>query len=386
MPKFARQYGYPQYESYLYKSQYENTRSNIASFHKYKKNRRAKRNPLRFVLSCSVILAAAIFVLPYTFKSVTKTVFNPAPYESIKTDMYSLAFPTTNYLSNGWFMGYRTFDYAASEKTAQMQPLKENVNMPVLHGELLNLMQQYPMIEPSIYVWEYDTGNYIDINGSKQFPAASIIKIPVLIDLFKSVEAGQLSLDDKMTLKDYYRTEGSGSLQFKAEDSVWTTDNLARVMITDSDNTATSMITSKIGSMTDVNSAIRSWGIKNTEINEWLPDYNGNNKTTARELAQMLYNIDTNDKFLSETSRQKIFDYMGNVRNDRLIHAGLGAGSKFYHKTGDIGKMLGDAGIVTTPNGKKYIVAILANRPYNSFAGKEFIVKASEIIYNYMVK
>ena len=54
------------------------------------------------------------------------------------------------------------------------------------------------------------------------------------------------------------------------------------------------------------------------------------------------------------------------------------------HKTGDIGKMLGDAGIVYTPNGKKYIVVMLVNRPYNSPEGKDFIVKASSIVYNYM--
>ena len=43
--------------------------------------------------------------------------------------------------------------------------------------------------------------------------------------------------------------------------------------------------------------------------------------------------------------------------------------------------MLGDAGIVYAPNGKKYIIVILAMRPHNSYQGKEFIVKASEMIY-----
>ena len=47
--------------------------------------------------------------------------------------------------------------------------------------------------------------------------------------------------------------------------------------------------------------------------------------------------------------------------------------------------MLGDAGIVFAPNGKKYIVVILANRPYNSPQGKDFIVKASKMIYNAIV-
>ena len=101
-------------------------------------------------------------------------------------------------------------------------------------------------------------------------------------------------------------------------------------------------------------------------------------------MAQILYNID-NPKFLSNSSREKIFDYMGHVHNNRLIAAGLPAGATFLHKTGDIGKMLGDAGIVYAPNGKKYIVVIFANRPHNSPLGKEFIVKASQVIYNNMV-
>ena len=157
-------------------------------------------------------------------------------------------------------------------------------------------------------------------------------------------------------------------------------------MITESDNSATNMIMSKIGSMIDVNSAIRQWGLNSTYIQTWLPDLTGNNHTTARDLGTMLYNIDNNPNFLNISSREKIFDYMGHVHNNRLIQPGLGPGALFMHKTGDIGKMLGDAGIVFTPNGKKYIVVILANRPHNSVLGKDFIVKASEIIYNYMVR
>ena len=44
--------------------------------------------------------------------------------------------------------------------------------------------------------------------------------------------------------------------------------------------------------------------------------------------------------------------------------------------------MLGDAGIVITPDGKKYIVSIIAKRPYNHHAGKEFTVRASALIYD----
>ena len=75
---------------------------------------------------------------------------------------------------------------------------------------------------------------------------------------------------------------------------------------------------------------------------------------------------------------------MGHVKNDRLIPQGLGQGATFLHKTGDIGTMLGDAGIVYMPNGKKYIVVIMAKRPHNAQAGKDFIQEASKLIYSHM--
>ena len=103
----------------------------------------------------------------------------------------------------------------------------------------------------------------------------------------------------------------------------------------------------------------------------------------GQDLARMLYNIG-NDEFLSADSREKILDYMGHVKNNRLLVAGLGSGAKCWHKTGDIGHMLGDAGIVRTASGHKYIVAIMAKRPYNNPNGKDFVVRASNAVYNAM--
>ncbi len=398
MPKLARDYNTEYYSNYkassysnvysysTYANEHGRYYSELREHNRPHKKHVKKKSPLQVFISLAVVSFLLFFILPFSFNNVTKAVFVPAPYKNIKIDMDKLAFPTHNYLANTWYLGKRGFNYSANVKNAKMTPLKENVNMPVLRQELMNLAELYPTVKPAVYVWDYDTGNYVDINGSKDYATASIIKIPVLIDVFRTIEAGELSLNDKIPLTEYYRTEGSGSLQFKAANSQYTVDELARRMITESDNSATNMLMAKIGSMTDVNQSIRDWGLKNTYVNSWLPDLAGTNRTTAKEMATMLYNIDTNDKLLSDESRTRIFNYMGHVHNDRLVHAGLGQGSVFLHKTGDIGTMLGDAGIVIAPDGKKYIVVILANRPHNSVAGKDFIVKASEIIYNYMVK
>ena len=343
-----------------------------------------KYNLIHKVLSIGVMILIGCTILPAAFNKVTKSMIFKSPYPEIKVDYKQLVFPTVNYLNNHLFNNELALR-GAEVKKPLMEPIVENARMVGIENAIKNLMSAYPTIHPSVYVWDYDTGHYADINGSELFSAASIIKIPVLLQLFRSIDLNQVSLYDEMTLTEYYRSEGSGGLQFKAENSKYTFDYLARVMITDSDNSATNMIMSKIGSMTDVNQGIRDWGLKHTHVKTWLPDLQGTNHTTAKDLAVMLYNIE-NPKFLSMSSRERIFDYMGHVKNNRLIQAGLGNGASFLHKTGDIGKMLGDAGIVYTPNGKKYIVVILANRPYNSQAGKDFIVHASEIIYNYMVK
>ncbi len=386
MPKLARQYDEGMYTRTPSYGEIRYIRQEQPQIiRRRKKHKARKRNPLKALVSLSLLSIMLFGAMPYSFKKLSKGLFVPTPYSKIKTDLRDIAFPVNNYLANSRILGERQFSYTADSKHAKMLPVKENVNMPVLKQELQNLTELYPTIQPSVYVWDYETGNYVDLNASKIYATASIIKIPVLIDVFKSIEVGQFSLNDKMSLTEYYRTEGSGSLQFKGN-AQYSIDELANKMITESDNSATNMLISKVGSMTDVNSSMRSWGIKNTRVNTWLPDLSGTNYTTAREMAQMLYNIDENSEFLTEESRAKIFNYMGHVHNNRLIQAGLGAGATFLHKTGDIGTMLGDAGIVIQPNGKKYIVVILANRPHNSVAGKDFIVHASEIIYNYMVK
>lgn len=348
-------------------------------------DKKIKRNNfIARAISLTLMSVIGFCVLPIGFKNITGSMFTKSHYPNIKTDYQKLVMPTQNYLHNHWFLGELSLNGAEIKKPA-MLTLPEGEELTSLESQIKNLMPMFPSIHPSVFVWDYETGDFADVNGEETFPAASIIKIPVLLQLFRSIELKQVSLYDEMPLTEYYRSEGSGDLQFKAANSKYSLDTLARVMITHSDNSATNMIMSQIGSMTDVNQGIRDWGLSGTQVNNWLPDLAGTNYTTARDLARMLYNIE-NPKFLSAESREKIFDYMGHVKNNRLIQAGLGDGALFLHKTGDIGKMLGDAGIVYAPNGKKYIVVILANRPYNSPAGKEFIVKASEIIYNYMVR
>ena len=344
---------------------------------------------LRLIVVFSFLSAYMYFIFPTSFNNLIEQVFSPYPIKvSTKpaqnmaqkgfgkqstVDLYSLANPTTNYLSNDMFQNRLLLTPTIQKMHSEVTTMYQTHELSNLKNQLFDLMSQYPMIKPAIYVWEYENGRYVNINAEELYPAASIIKLPVLVRMFKSIEANQMTIYDEMTLTDYYKSSGSGSLQYAQSGRKYTMDDLAKVMIQESDNTSTNMIMSKMGGMDDVNIGLRDWGISKTYVRTWLPDLGGTNKTTAMDLAKILYNLD-NPGFLNINSREYIIDYMSHVKNNRLIAAGLGEGALFVHKTGDIGSMLGDAGIVYAQNGKKYIVVILAKRPYNAPQGKDFIV------------
>ena len=373
--------------------------SNVVIKHSKKKSNPVK-DLFRMLVVFSFLAAFMCFVSPTSYGRLINNVFfqravpintgEPANMavkkwsKPVAADMYSIANPVTNYLSNDMFKNRLLLTPTIQKTHSEVTTMYHTNEMSGLKSQLEGLMAQYPMIKPAIYVWEYENGKFVDINGDSLYSAASIIKLPVLIRLFKSIEAKQMTIYDDMILTNYYQSPGSGNLQYAQTGRKYSLDQLAKTMIQDSDNTSTNMIMAKLGGMDDINAGLRDWGISKTYVRTWLPDLTGTNKTTAKDMAKLLYNLD-NPGFLNINSREYIIDYMSHVKNNRLIAAGLGDGALFVHKTGDIGTMLGDAGIVYAQNGKKYIVVILANRPHNAPQGKDFIVKASSLIYKAIV-
>ena len=382
MPK--RDYGYvpnrdmysTSYEQYYFK----NTPRKVSPVKKRIKKKSKKPSLFRRLITILFLSFMLFYVLPFSFNNYIADIFPHNKKKMLNIDYEQLLYPTHNYLYKDLFLGKYIIKDTEYSKHLMIN-ITESFERNGLKQRLLSLANEYKRIDPAIYVWEYDSKSYVNINADEIYPAASIIKIPVLIEMFREIEQGKFKLNDTMVLEDHYRASGSGRLQYSQGGIAHTMDYLARIMIENSDNSSTNMIIAKMGGMPEVNRAIKRWGLSNTHINNWLPDLKGTNVTTARELAKMFYNIDKTN-IISNKSRKYMADYLGHVKNNRLLQAGLPSDAILLHKTGDIGFMLGDAGIVKTRTGKKYIVVILAKRPYNSFQGKNFIVEASKIIYN----
>lgn len=281
---------------------------------------------------------------------------------------------------DGHFLDTKILDEINTNDPLMKAPNRTD-EMRVLKYRLKNLAITYPQIEAGIFIWDYNTGRYVDINANEVFPTASIIKLPVLFQMYRRVEKGLINLDEKLSVEDFYIAEGSGYLQYVTKGAKFTYKTLAELMIRQSDNTATNIILASVGGMNELNREIKRWGLRKTSMSNWLPDLNGTNLSTPAEMGTILYNL-SNTSLLSMKSSSEIVEIMSRVRNTSLIRSGLPDDVMFIHKTGDIGEMLGDAGIATLPDGRRYIISIMVKRPYNSFAAKEFIVKASKMVYD----
>lgn len=237
--------------------------------------------------------------------------------------------------------------------------------------------------DAGIIIKDMDTGWVISLNKDKPFPAASLLKIPIMAACFNASSNGKISLNDKLVLKASVKTLGSGVLKTFPSGSKFTVEKLIEFMITKSDNTATNMLIGYLGPEY-LNGFFRDYGLSDTVLNRKMMDFRQRKKgvenyTSARDIAfileriykRELLNRDVSDKCLSLLLRQEV--------NDR-IPAKLPDEVAVAHKTGLEKNICHDAGIVFAENGH-FMICVLTKSKNGTRQVKEFISDISLHIY-----
>jgi beta-lactamase class A len=88
-------------------------------------------------------------------------------------------------------------------------------------------------------------------------------------------------------------------------------------------------------------------------------------------------------QLVSLPSRDRILSIMQGNEINNLLPQGLGSGAIIAHKTGNIGSILADVGLVNMPSGKSYIISVMVKRPFNDESAQALIRKISQITYDY---
>ncbi|MGB0560878.1 MAG: serine hydrolase [Spirulinaceae cyanobacterium] len=270
----------------------------------------------------------------------------------------------------------------STELAAQVQfPLRQELTE--LQTRVAELAGQYGRGAVGVFVLDFDTGDYVSWNGRQEFMAASTIKLPLLSLFFQGVDRGKIALSEPLVMTPELIVGEAGQFQYQPPGSQFSALETATQMITVSDNTATNMIIQRLGGQERINQRLRQQGLVQTRLNSSLPDIAGTNLTSPVDLANVLIDIEQGEG-LSIRSRDRILRILAGVINDQLLPMGLvDQEAAIAHKTGTIGKLLADAGLVDMPNGKRYLTVVMVERPDNDPAARTLIQQISREVYDY---
>lgn len=261
----------------------------------------------------------------------------------------------------------------------EAQPFSAALELSDLKEQLIKICNK-PQLHAGVFIVEPSSGKFIDLDGRRAYSAASMIKLPVLVALGQALDSKKVSYDQTLVIRDDLIGGGSGWLQWRKPGSKISLRETAELMIIISDNTATNMIIDLLGGKEQLNSAFAQWGLSHTCINNPLPDLPGTNTTSPYDLAFLLGKINQGKILQAETS-DWIIKTMARNRIRTLLPMGVPAGTTVANKTGDIASLVGDAAIITTKDGHKYIACVSVERPWNDRRANALIRQVSKEAY-----
>jgi beta-lactamase class A len=283
--------------------------------------------------------------------------------------------------------------FIASCSTSKMslQELKTNINKEI-SGQKGTFAVAFKDLQ---------TGEEININDDVVFHAASTMKTPVMIEVYKQAAEGKFSLTDSIELKNEFKSIVDGSIFSldSADDSEHelyrhvgekrTVDSLLYQMIIVSSNFATNLIIQKVGAE-NVTNTMRQLGAKKIEVLRGVEDDKAfeqgrNNTTTAHDLEVIFEKIANGEAVNADASRAMI-NILLDQRFNEVIPAALPPGVKVAHKTGSITHVQHDSGIVFLPDGRKYVLMLLSKDWEDEKNAIHTMVNISSLIYKYVTK
>jgi beta-lactamase class A len=244
------------------------------------------------------------------------------------------------------------------------------------------------------------SGDTLFLNQDTSFHAASTMKVPVMIELFRRANTGSFRMDQGLLMVNQFASivDGSPYSLDVGSDSDSTlyhrigqrvrVDTLLRLMITRSSNFATNTLITLVGADA-VTRSMRSLGAQRIQVLRGVEDGKAfekgmNNTTTARDLAIILRAIE-DGKAGSPAATQEMLAILLAQEFNEKIPAGLPPGTRVAHKTGEITAVSHDAAIIYPTGRKPYVLVVLTRGIADGTRASKLIADISAIIYAHNV-
>ncbi len=245
-----------------------------------------------------------------------------------------------------------------------------------------------------------DTSTRLLVNAKESFHAASTMKTPVMIEVFKQAESGGLSLNDSILLKNEFYSivdsstysmevsrDSEGEL-YTALGQQWPVRDLVIRMITRSSNLATNLLIEHADAR-KVTQTMRELGAPDIQVLRGVEDMKAfeqglSNSTTAFDL-MMIYTALGNNQVASPEATREMLDILLSQEYNDIIPGKLPEEVQVAHKTGWITGVRHDSGLVMLPDGRQYALVILSKEVTDMDATVEMMATASRKVYDFVM-
>ena len=237
------------------------------------------------------------------------------------------------------------------------------------------------------------------VDADKPFHAASTMKVPLMIELFRQADAGTLKLDDPVSIVNTFHSivDGSPYRLSEGDDSdrevyanigkTMTFRQLNEAMITVSSNFATNLLIEKLG-VENVKATVRRLGADGMKVLRGVEDGKAyekglNNETSARALLVLFERL-AKGEAVSPSADREMIEVLARQKFRDAIPAGLPAGIRVAHKTGSITRIQHDAGVVY--GSRPYVLVVLVRGVEDGNVAKALIADVSRAVWEATIR
>jgi len=247
-----------------------------------------------------------------------------------------------------------------------------------------------------VYARDLDHPDSLLIGAATRFHAASMMKVPVMIQVFRDVDAHRLALGQRIPVVNTFPSLVDGSpFRLDAGDDSDSTlyarvggrapvRDLVELMITVSSNLATNILIGRVQAARAQATAV-ALGADSIQVRRGVEDTKAyraglNNTTTARDLG-VLFAAIAEGRAASAAACRAMLAVLGRQHFNEGIPAGLPAGATVAHKTGWFTGTHHDGGVVTAPDGRRYVLVVLTRGIQDTTASARLIADIAGLVH-----
>ncbi len=257
------------------------------------------------------------------------------------------------------------------------------INFKPLKEEFIEIQKKYPQ-KTYVYFAYLNNAAWTGINERDLFTAASTIKVPLTMALYKAIEEGKITLEDLYSLQDLDLDNNFGELYKVGPDKELSIEELVQIMLEQSDNTAMNAlfnVMNNLGINDPLADIYQFMGWENAPSFGVAPTYTQINLKTLSNMFITLYNA----QYVSVENSNKILEYLSQTPFNDKIAAGVPEAVLVSHKIGisPSDGTFSDCGIVFAPN-RHYLLCLGFNGGDETSADK-FMAEVSKTAYQFVI-